>query len=152
MLYHSQPHSFLQLLSRLLSLAVAEVSRWYGLFRKFANLCSKGSSAWKCCNGGTDDDDGEVWGRKCLAQGRTANCAPGRDQRASRAGQCWAALLGVVCRSGRPGNRQCLGSESGTPRFKAASELWLALGMSGLGPLHFPQTQPALLNIRDNAW
>lgn len=92
-------------------------------------------TAYKCCSGGTDDS--KVQGRKCLAQGHTASSA-GWDQSASRAGQCWAALLGVVCRSGRPGNRQCPGTEGGEPR----SMLWLALGRSGLGTV--PSTPPKL--------
>lgn len=82
----------------------------------------------------------EAQGRKCLAQGHTASCSAGWDQSASRVGQCWAALMGVVCRSGRPGNRQCLGTEGGERRSKAASKLWLALGRSGLRTV--PSTPP----------
>lgn len=61
------------------------------------------------------------------------SCSAGWDQSASRAGQCWAALLGVVYRSGRPGNRQCLGTEGGEHYLKG-------LGRSGLGTV--PSTPP----------
>lgn len=72
--------------------------------------------------------EAQMTARKCLVQGHTGSCSPGWDQSASRTRQCWAALLGVVCRSGRPENRQGPGTEGGEPRSKAASVLWLALG------------------------
>lgn len=120
-----------------------------GTMREMASL------AWaltELCKGGTDGS--EVQGRKCLAQDHTASRSPGWDQSASRAGQCRAALLGVLCRRGRPGNRQCPGTEGGEPRSKAASTLWLALGRSGLGTTPSTPSKPTLLlhlNIRDNA-
>lgn len=81
--------------------------------------------------------------------GKEVPCPRSHRQWFSRVGpECihsGAALLGVVCRSGRPGNRQCPGTEGGEPGSEAASNLWLAFGRSVLGTVPSTLSKPTPL-------